>query len=293
MDNKIKKIYTFLTLILITVSLSSCSNYKYKYNDTEYFETYNFKALDYVRLYEYKNINVNADFINVSDSDIITVIEMDMEYYYCMKTIELAHPKDDFYVFLRIVDIATNKSREMYYLIGSDDFGCQFEVALKKTDITESFITEIDGVECKITNMGYFEPATIEDEKIILDFYEVKSMNEVYEYIRNKTRTNIIFYYMMDIILENTVIKNLPSAISSVYDENSASFWNDIIIYKAILEKEEKELTVSEFEQALEITARENETTSSAILKENADYVLHFALEQKVKNILVEYINVY
>ena len=293
MDNKIKKIYTFLTLILITASLSSCSNYKYKYNDTEYFETYNFKALDYVRLYEYKNINVNADFINVSDSDIITVIEMDMEYYYCMKTIELAHPKDDFYVFLRIVDIATNKSREMYYLIGSDDFGCQFEVALKKTDITESFITEIDGVECKITNMGYFEPATIEDEKIILDFYEVKSMNEVYEYIRNKTRTNIIFYYMMDIILENTVIKNLPSAISSVYDENSASFWNDIIIYKAILEKEEKELTVSEFEQALEITARENETTSSAILKENADYVLHFALEQKVKNILVEYINVY
>lgn len=291
MDNKIRKIRTLLLAILIITSLSSCG--RYKYNEAKYFETYNFKALDYVDLYEYENINLTSEYIEVSDSDIVTVIEMDMEYYYCMKPVELEYPKEDYYVFLRIVNIANNQSSDIYYLIGSDNFGSYFESILKKTDINESFIAEIDGVESKVINMGYFEPATIEDENMILDFYELNTMDEVYEYIRNKTRTNIIFYYMMDTILENTVIKDLPSAVSDCYDEYSASFWNDIIIYKAILEKEDKELTVSEFEQALEKTARENETTYSAILEENADYVLHFVLEQKVKNILVDYIDVY
>ena len=291
MKSKIRNKYTFILIILITVFLSSCDNDKY--NVTKYFETYNFNALDYVELYEYKNINVNSDFIKVSDSDIITVIEMDMEYYDCMKAVELTCPEEDFYVFLRIVNIANNKSIDMYYLIGSDEFGSQFESVLKKTEINDSFIAEIDGVESKITNMGYFEPATIEDEKIILDFYKLESMDEVYKYIRNETRTNIIFYYMMDIILENTTIKNLPSAVSDLYDENSASFWNDIIIYKALLEKEEKELTLSEFEQVLEITAIENQETIQAIFEENANSVLHFALEQKIKNILVDYINIY
>ena len=288
MDNKIRKL---LLLILIIVSLSSCG--KCKYNDAKYFETYNFKALDYVDLCGYENINVNSEYVEVSDSDVVTVIEMDMEYYDCMKSVELEYPKEDYYVLLRIVNVENNQSSDVYYLIGSDDFGSHFESILKKTDIKESFIAEIDGVESKIINMGYFEPATIEDENIILNFYELKTMDEVYEYIRNKTRTNIIFYYMMDIILENTVIKDLPSVVGNYYDEYSASFWNDIIIYKAILEKEDKELTVSEFEQALEKTARENETTCSAVLEENADYVLHFVLEQKVKNILVDYIDVY
>lgn len=276
----------------MVVALSSCGEQKYL-DATTYFQRYNFKASDYVELCDYKNIRVDADYIKVSDSDIVTVIEMDMEYYNCMKPIEVDFPEEDFYVFLRIDNIANNESSEIYYLIGSDDFGSQFEKNLKKIDIYESFIADIDGVESKITNMGYFEPATIEDEKIILDFYELGSMDAVYEHIRNETKTNIIFHYMMDKILENTTIINLPVAVSNSYDENSASFWNDVLIYKAILEQEGKELTIGEFEQELKIAAKENELKISTILEENADSVLHFALEQKLKNILVDYINVY
>lgn len=274
------------------ITLSSCGEQKHL-DATTYFQRHNFKASDYVEMCDYKNIRVDADYIKVSDSDIVTVIEMDMEYYNCMKPIELDFPKEDFYVFLRIDNIANNESSEIYYLIGSDDFGSQFEKTLKKTDVYESFIADIDGVESKVTNMGYFKPATIEDEKIILDFYELESMDAVYEYIRNETKTNIIFHYMMDKIFENTTIVNLPVVVSNSYDENSASFWNDIIVYKAILEQEGKELTIGEFEQELKIAAKENELTVSTVLEENADSVLHFALEQKLKNILVDYINVY
>ncbi len=292
MYTKTKRVIVYLLVILLLVTLSSCGNQKYS-GATAYFQDYNFKAIEYVELYDYKNISVDSSYIEVSDSDIVNVIEMDMEYYDCMKAIELDSPKEDFYVFLRIVNVTNNKSRDMYYLIGSDDFGSEFEATLKKTEINESFITEIDGTESEITNMGYFQPATIEDEKIILDFYKMKSMDEVYKYIKNETRTNIVFHYMMDIILENTTIISLPLVVSGFYDEYTAAFWNDIIIYKAILEREGKEITINEFEQELELSARENNSTVSIILEENAASVLHFTLEQKLRSILVDYINIY
>ena len=279
-------------MVLLIVTLSSCGKQKYTDAPT-YFQTYNFKAMDYVELCDYRNIKVDSAFIDVSDSDVVTVIEMDMEYYDCMKAIDLSFPEEDNYVLLRIVDLGNNETSEMYYLIGSDEFGSQFETILKKTGINKSFIAVIDGTESEITNMGFYEPATIEDEEMILDFYQLESMNEVYEYIRNKTRANIIFHYMMDTILENTTITGLPPAVSDFYDDYSASFWNDIIIYKAILEEEGKELAEIEFMQGLETTALENNSTVSAILEEDADAVLHFVLEKKLKNILVNYIKVY
>ena len=178
-------------------------------------------------------------------------------------------------------------------MIGSDEFGNDFEFLLKKTGISQSFDAYIDGEKTKITNMGVYEPATIEDEELILDFYKLETMGEVYKSIEEQTRINIIFHYMMDIIIENTKINELPTVLSSNYDENSASFWNDVIIYKAILEAEGKELTESEFEQALVEASTESDLTVSNVFEEYADSVLRFALEQKVKNILVKYINIY
>lgn len=289
--NNLKRINSFVLAIILLVTLCSC-NEKKQIDITSYFQKFNFESLEYVELCNYKNISVSSDYVKVSDSDIITVIEMDMEYYDCMKSTELTFPEEDFYVFLRIDDIKNHSSREQYYLFGSEEFGEQFESTLKDTEVNEYFFAEIEGIESKITNMGIFEPATVEDEKMVLDFYKLESMNAVYEHIRQKTRTNIIFNYMMDIILENSTIVSLPSEISTSYDEYSASFWNDILIYKAILEKEGKELTISEFEEEVNIASQENNITISTVLTENADSVLHFALEQKLKNILVDYINI-
>lgn len=259
---------------------------------TSYFQEYNFSASTYVELCDYKNINIDSNYIEVSDSDVVRVIEMDMVYYDCMKSVEFSTPKDDYYVLLNIVNQDSREARSLYYLVGSCDYGESFDAELLKTSINETFETEIDGIKSTITNIGIYEPATIDDEDMILSFYKKDSMEDVYEYIRENTKMNIVFNYMMDIILENTTIIDLPQTIKSQYNDNSASFWNDIIIYKAILEQEENELTEIEFIRAVEDAASDSGISTENVISEYSNSVFHFVLEEKLKEILVSYINV-
>lgn len=281
-------------LVLFLLSLSFCGRQE-KTEKTyipSLLQEYNFKALDCVELYDYKSITVANDYLDVTDSDIITAIEMDMEYYDCMKKVDILAPDDSYYVYLQIVNLTDDSSSDVYYLVGSEDYGEEFENKLRAADIDEPFVAEINGKKSIIRNMGYYQPAEIEDEELILDFYGLNSMNDVFEYIRNRTRTNIIFYYMMDIIQEKSNILILPPLVGEKYDKYTSNFWDDIIIYKAILEKENKELTETELKKAIEDAAEDNQLTIDVIFQDYADSVVHFVLEQKVKEVLIDYITI-
>lgn len=254
-DVNLKKCIRLFFFMALYLLLCGCSGREQILEDID--------ALRYVDLAGYNNIEVNKEYTEISESDVGNIIMMDLSSD--EKYIEVNSRKNvaDGDILLLLLSFADNKeSCEYYCEVGNDEtFSNDTEfINRQKEDEFHSEITISDeNVEVLIKIMGIYRYPTLSDTDLILDYYNCETMDDVECFVRNRAEKEIVYNYIWDYILNNSTIRKYPKFIKNEiesqkersetasqsidYDEQSASYYREILIAKALLEKEKISVT--------------------------------------------------
>lgn len=289
------------------------------------FSDFNFDAKKYVNLYDYRNIHIDYDFIEVSEQDIETVINNDLSYYECYKPINKNTVENEDIVSLQILSKDnSNYLKEFYYTVGSSELGEDTDSLLINMKINEELyinIGDIKDIEVRIK--GIYTYATYKDTDIVCSYYQLDNMDKVYESIKERTKNEIIFNYMYDEIMEKSKVKRCPSIVNEYikkyekeikdsarkanlsveeFAKQNANmtfseliklrkdYYYEIMIMNAILESENQEITMNEVERNIKNTASENNIDEEEVKNNYFEDVYYDTIYKKLKTVLVKYI---
>ncbi len=296
--NKIQKIsLIFALLAVLSVMFSGCSN------NTNEIMTYDSK--EYVDLYNYDNLEVDEDFIKISQDDINQIIETEMlsNQTYIEVSNRTSVEKDD--ILLLSID-----GNEEYYILGTDDYGEDFDNKLLSANTGDELNAQIDNQDYKIKILGIYRYVTVNDREYILKFYGYEDYNELILFLKERAQNEILFNYVIQKVEENSTIRKYPKEIekqiektllkteneikkeySSVDEyckendiskedfENGIAYnYQELMIYKAILDNENRQITIEEISKYVNGDA--DEYTAYFDVCENR---LRQILPQKVK----------
>ena len=296
--NKIQKISLIFALFaVLSIMFSGCSN-----NANEIM-TYNSK--EYVDLYNYDNLKVDEDFIKISQDDINQIIETEMlsNQTYIEVSNRTSVEKDD--ILLLSID-----GNEEYYILGTDNYGEDFDNKLLSANTGDELNAQIDNQDYKIKILGIYRYVTVNDREYILKFYGYEDYNELILFLKERAQNEILFNYVIQKVEENSTIRKYPKEIekqiektllkteneikkeySSVdeyckeagvskedYENGIAYNYQELMIYKAILDNENRQITIEEISKYVNGDA--DEYTAYFDVCENR---LRQILPQKVK----------
>ncbi len=267
----------------------------------------NFNSEDYVELYDYSVLSVDYEYTQITYEDIEKIIETEMsinEAYVEIKERKKAEIDD-------ILLISVNGTEE-YYFAGSNAYSEEFDNILLSMETGESKTVDNDILgTVNLCLHGIYKTATMADMEFILNYYNRSSFEELETFIRDRAEEEIIFNYAFDMICKNSVVIGFPQEMQKQIDvdikngkekvlqqytnfdvfledsgmtidefeDNIASYYFDIMIYKAILDKNNIELTQDDISEY-----RKNHLTD-----EYTDYDAFKELAYiKVRDILVE-----
>lgn len=294
-----KRLSLVLILFIIIGSvLSGCSN------NTNDIMMYNSK--EYIDLFNYDNLEVNEDFIKVSQDDINQIIETEISssQNYIMVDDRTSVKKDD--ILLLNID-----GDEKYYSLGSDDYGEEFDNKLLSANTGDELNTQIDNQDYKVKILGIYRYVTINDRDYILKYYGYEDYNELISFLNKRAQNEILFNYVIQKTEENSTIKEYPKEIetqikktlsdtekeikkyySSVDEyckeseiskedfENGIVYnYQELMIYKAILDNEKQKVTPEEL--------------SLYVNNDTDEYMAYFdACENKLRQILPQKVKI-
>ncbi len=296
---KTQRLSLFLILLVIFGTVfGSCSNNS---NDIM---MYNSK--EYVDLFNYSDLKVDRNFIKVSQDDINQIIETEISsgQIYIEVSDRTSVNKDD--ILLLSVD-----GNEEYYILGTDDYGEDFDNKLLSANTGDELNAQIDSQDYKVKILGIYRYVTVNDRDYILKFYGYEDYNELILFLKKRAQNEILFNYVIQKVEENSTIRKYPKEIekqiektlsdtkneikkyySSVDEyctenniskedfENGIAYnYQELMIYKAILDNENQEIT------AEEISDYANDDTD--------EYVAYFdACENKLRQILPDKVKI-
>lgn len=250
---KIKNLFTLFILVLFILFQTGCSK-----NDS----LMNFNSKNYVTLYDYQSECINYDYTLITEEDVKNIIITEMsvnEVYIEIKNRDYCQIND-------IVLISINDNNE-YYIISGEESTKVFENSLLHTKINQSF--QMDNSDI-VTLIGIYRQAEISDMDFILQYYRFSTYNELEKFIRNRASDEIIFNYVYDKIIKESKVFAYPNEINNQicddiekykveiltrygsfeyflkeknmteeeFNNQIASSYYDIMIYKAILDNE-------------------------------------------------------
>lgn len=294
-----KRLSLVLILFIIIGSvLSGCSN------NTNDIMMYNSK--EYIDLFNYDNLEVNEDFIKVSQDDINQIIETEISssQNYIMVDDRTSVKKDD--ILLLNID-----GDEKYYTLGSDDYGEEFDNKLLSANTGDELNAQIDNKDYKVKILGIYRYVTVNDRDYILKYYGYEDYNELISFLNKRAQNEILFNYVIQKTEENSTIKEYPKEIetqikktlsdtekeikkyySSVDEyckeseiskedfENGIVYnYQELMIYKAILDNEKQKVTPEEL--------------SLYVNNDTDEYMAYFdACENKLRQILPQKVKI-
>ncbi len=267
--NKIQKIsLIFVLFAVLSVMFSGCSN------NTNEIMTYDSK--EYVNLFNYSDLKVDEDFIKVSQDDINQIIETEISssQTYIEVSDRTSVNKED--ILLLSVD-----GEEEYYVLGTDDYGEDFDNKLLSANTDDELNVQIDNQDYKVKILGIYRYVTVNDRDYILKYYGYEDYNELISFLKKRAQNEILFNYVIQKVEENSEIKKHPKEIqiqiektltkteneikkyySSVDEyckendiskedfENGIAYnYQELMIYKAILENENQQITIKEISE--------------------------------------------
>ncbi len=267
--NKIQKIsLIFVLFAVLSVMFSGCSN------NTNEIMTYDSK--EYVDLFNYSDLKVDEDFIKVSQDDINQIIETEISssQTYIEVSDRTSVNKED--ILLLSVD-----GEEEYYILGTDDYGEDFDNKLLSANKGDEIKAQIDTQNYKVKILGIYRYVTVNDRDYILKYYGYEDYNELISFLKKRAQNEILFNYVIQKVEENSEIKKHPKEIqiqiektltktedeikkyySSIDEyckendiskedfENGIAYnYQELMIYKAILENENQQITIKEISE--------------------------------------------
>ncbi len=267
--NKIQKIsLIFVLFAVLSVMFSGCSN------NTNEIMTYDSK--EYVNLFNYSDLKVDEDFIKVSQDDINQIIETEISssQTYIEVSDRTSVNKED--ILLLSVD-----GEEEYYVLGTDNYGEDFDNKLLSANKGDEIKAQIDTQNYKVKILGIYRYVTVNDRDYILKYYGYEDYNELISFLKKRAQNEILFNYVIQKVEENSEIKKHPKEIqiqiektltkteneikkyySSVDEyckendiskedfENGIAYnYQELMIYKAILENENQQITIKEISE--------------------------------------------
>lgn len=202
-----RKIKLITIFSVITVLLCSCDSLK---------ETN-------IELYNYKDILIDKEYTELSQSDIETIIYMDFSSNDFFEEIE-----KDYISYEDIVLLNINSSNKLYccegyfYEVGSEELSKEFDDELLGRKSVDSFdislILRDEMVELNVEIKGIYILRDATDPKAVIEFYGFDTIEETMRFIRKRASDEIVFNYMWDIIKKNSNIKEFPEYVMDEVD---------------------------------------------------------------------------
>lgn len=306
----------FLILMLISV-FSGCSN--------ENGFLLGYEVSPYVKLFDYKSLTIDKDFITVSDDEIKMVIEADLDSkgIYKEVTDRIVIENGDIILCDIVSDIAEYNLSDYFFFTDSnvlqEDLGKNL-IGMKKGDKISfsSDETENSVYDSTIYIKEIYTFAQADDEELVLNMYSCDSMEDVYDYVRVKTENTIILNYALDKILENSYIKNLPKQAEEYvkkkeeiknqygddkefedyigmsleeYREYNYNTYFEYMIYSAIAEAEKLVFTDADFDATVtQIANAENLSAEDVAEIFDFEYIVFETIADEVENAITSYV---
>lgn len=300
----------FLVIHILAILLVFCSC------EAQSQEPYDFKANDYVDLYDYKSISVDKNYIKISQEDIDTIINLDFSsrnFYYQDNNSDIINEDDTV-----LIDIECSDDKfqinDWYYEIGSGEITEEFDsLLIGKPPCSKFEYTYVSDKEYKfnVTLKGIFILNDPTNEDAVCSFYSLPSVNEVYKYLTERAQKEILYNYAMEQILTQSklisfpksIIKKANTDIEKTFDsidttsnieeiqQNIYNYYYEIIILKAILENEKIEVNFSDIDKKI-INISEKNSVNVEIIKDlySTDDIYFLTMTDILKPILVNYI---
>ena len=194
----LKKIFVFLVLIILC---SSCSVKKSNI------------------IYDYKNIEIESTYTNITQQDIKDIILLDFssaEYYREDDSKTIVGSDDTLLIDVNSGD-EDLQAVDIYYNFGDADFSEEIDDLLSGKSIGDTVKCNVvyngKDTDIEINIKGICKLYDADDEQALKDFYGLNSKDEIYEYLTERTKNEIIFNYMWDKILNNSKINAFPANI--------------------------------------------------------------------------------
>lgn len=275
---------------------------------------YDFKAQDYVDLYDYKSIELEKNYIKIGKEDIETIINLDFssnDFYRKDNDSDIIKKND---IILLDIECAEEiyQIKDWYYEVGSCSISEEFDDLLigksayeifeytHKTDKKYSF---------KVILKGIFILNDPTNEDIICSFYGFSSIHDVYEYLTQRAQKEILYNYALEQILTNSKLISFPksiiakanSYIEKSFDNNISNieeiqqiaydYYYEIMVLKAILESENIEITANDIDNKIADLSEKNSIAIEDIEKiYSSDDIYYLTMTDILKPILSDYI---
>lgn len=306
-----KKIIILIALVLLIV-LSGCSN---KENDV-----YTYSSMEYVDLYEYGDFLFREEEVAVTEDDVNAIILNELYSFGYYKEINDRNTIEH----NDILTVQIDEIEERYFM-DSGYYGEEFNEDLLHMKKGSSKILNINGVYRKVEVKRIFEPIEIKDEDYITKFYSCNDMREVRYFIENRAREEMMFNMIWDEILNNTTVKSIPKEIEKsmerrkkmdikiiekengslenylssmeitkeMFEDSYNNFYIELMIIKAILDKEMITLTKENIDEHINKIAIEYEISDKTIVEMYGyDYFYYDISFEKIKHVLLEKANI-
>ncbi|MDO4364186.1 MAG: hypothetical protein Q4C99_06630 [Clostridia bacterium] len=296
---KTQRISLFLILLVIFGAVfGGCSNNS---NDIM---MYNSK--EYVDLFNYSDLEVNRDFIKVSQDDINQIIETEMSssQTYIEVLDRTSVNKED--ILLLSID-----GEEEYYILGTDDYGENFDNQLLSANTGDELNAQIDNQDYKVKILGIYRYVTVNDRDYILKYYGYEDYNELISFLEKRAQNEILFNYVVQKVEENSTIKKYPKEIEQQIEKTLSDTENEIKKYYSSVDEycTENDISKEDFENGIAynyqelmiykaILDNENQKITDEDISDYAnddtdEYVAYFdACENKLRQILPQKVRI-
>lgn len=302
-------------MIIVIILFTGCNR--------ESERTLEYKALDYVELFDYRNLTVSRDFVQVTNDEIKTVIEADFDSRCIYKEVTERNTiqENDIILCDIIGEEYENNFLNYYLFTGSDVLSEEKTKELIGMKVGDNLYLSEDESKVSYVNIkGIYTFAQVEDEELVLEMYSCDNMEEVYEHVIEKTMKTIITNYALDKIMENSYIKILPEQAKKFvnkklsekesfdgdkafeeyigmtiqeYEEYNYSVYFEYLIYSAIAEKEEIMYSKEDYENTIEIIARESNVSKEKVLQMvDNEYIIYRTICDEVEEVVLNYVKV-
>lgn len=244
-----------------------------------------------IELYDYKNIVIDKEYIELSQSDIETIIFMDFSSNDYFERIEknCISEEDTILLNIKCSDILYC-CEGYYYEVGSNELSEEFDKELLGKKAEDSFdislLLEDKTVELEVEIQGIYTLKDINDPKAVIEFYGYDTLEETVSFLKKRASDEIVFNYMWDMIKDSSKIIEFPEYVIDEADniimqlsEEASLSGKSLDLYMAEkgikLEDAKKEVYNYYYELIIaeEILKRENITISDSLKNECAKFL--------------------
>ena len=287
-----------ILLVIFGTVFGGCSNNS---NDIMMYD-----SKEYVDLFNYSDLEVDRDFVKVSQDDINQIIETEMSssQTYIEVSDRISVNKDD--ILLLSID-----GDEEYYILGTDDYGEDFDNKLLSANKGDELNVQIDNQDYKVKILGIYRYVTVNDRDYILKYYGYEDYNELISFLKKRAQNEILFNYVIQKVEENSTIKKYPKEIEKQIEKTLSDTENEIKKYHSSVDEycTENDISKEDFENGITYNYQElmiykaildnenqkitDEDIGNYVKDDTDEYVAYFdACENKLRQILPQKVRI-